>query len=37
MGLIAALIGVAMAAAAQALGSEINTAFQSVVTKMKNL
>jgi len=36
-GLIAALIGVAMAATARALGSEINTTFQSVVTKMKNL
>jgi pilus assembly protein Flp/PilA len=36
-GLIAALIGVAMAATARALGSEINATFNSVVTKMKNL
>lgn len=34
-GLIAALIGVAMAATAAALGSEINSTFQTVVNKLK--
>ncbi|MBD8533252.1 MULTISPECIES: Flp family type IVb pilin [unclassified Massilia] len=34
-GLIAALVGVAMAATAKALGAEINTTFTNVVAKLK--
>jgi len=36
-GLIAALVGVAMVGTAKALGAEINTTFDKVVTAMKNL
>ena len=36
-GLIAALVGVAMAATAKLLGAEITKTFDSVVTAMKNL
>jgi pilus assembly protein Flp/PilA len=35
-GLIAALIGVAMAGAAKLLGAEIKTTFEGVTTAMKN-
>jgi pilus assembly protein Flp/PilA len=35
-GLIAALIGVAMAGAAQLLGAEIKTTFNNVVTSLKS-
>lgn len=35
-GLIAALVGVAIAAAVKALGVELNTTFTSVTTAMKN-
>jgi pilus assembly protein Flp/PilA len=35
-GLIAALVGVAVAVAAKALGVEIASTFDTVVTKMKN-
>ena len=33
-GLIAALVGVAIAAAVKALGSQLNTTFEGVVTKL---
>jgi pilus assembly protein Flp/PilA len=35
-GLIAALVGVAMAATAKLLGAEINTTFNKVVTALQN-